>query len=174
MEQGKDTILMFQSTDAALAAAGYVLGHLTDNSYSIENDILDETTKFGRVVGYGQNSEAFEFTAFGDRKDPGQMAVLNAIKNKKQIKVWQVDIVPNASGTHDAVFAYGVIENVEIAYSKDGFTEFSSTLQVLGASQDGEIPALPPEIIAFAQYGFEAPGASTGEFPEQTSAPVIP
>ena len=167
MQQGKDTILMFQSTDAALASAGYVLGHLTDNGYSIENDILDETTKFGRIVGYGQNSESFEFTAYVEKGDPGQKAVLDAIRNKKQIKVWEVDLKLNEEGKHDSLFAYGIVESVEKSAS-DGFVEFSGAVQVIGSTVEGSISALPPEVIDFAKYGFEAPGATTGEFPEQT------
>jgi TP901-1 family phage major tail protein len=174
MQQGKDTIIMVQAADAALGAAGTVIGHLTENSYSIENDILDETTKFGRIVGYGQNSESFEFSAFGDTKDAGQLATLEAIKNKKQLKVWEVDLNLNATGKHDTVFARVIVESVEKSASQDGFVEFSSTVQVIGATQTGEIPALPAEVIDFATYGFEAPGASTGEFPDQTTAPVVP
>jgi len=170
MQNGKDTILLVQSTDAALAAEGLVIGHLTDNSYSIENDIIDETTKFGRLVGYGQNKESFEFTAYGDSTDAGQKAVLDAIKNKKQLKVWEVDINLNATGKHNSVFAYVIVESVEKSAS-EGFVEISATVQVIGSTQEGELTALPPEVIEFATYGFEAPGAATGEFPEQTTTP---
>lgn len=169
MQNGKDTILLVQSTDAALAAAGLLIGNLTENTYSIENEILDESTKFGRIVGYGQNSESFEFTAYGETGDPGQKAVLDAIKNKKQLKVWEVDINLNDAGKHDAVFAYTIVESVERSAPQDGFVEVSATVQVIGDSQEGEINALPAELIEFAKYGFEAPGESTGEFPDQTT-----
>jgi TP901-1 family phage major tail protein len=170
MQQGKDTIIMVQATDAALASSGMVIGHLTENSYSIESDILDESTKFGRIVGYGQNSESFEFSAFGDTKDAGQKATLDAIKNKKQLKLWEVDLNLNDLGKHDTVFAYVIVESVEKSAAQDGFVEYSATVQVIGSTQDGEIPALPAEVIDFATYGFEAPGATTGEFPDQTPA----
>lgn len=169
MKQGKDTLLLVQSTDAALAAEGYLIGNLTENSYSIENDVLDESTKFGRIVGYGQNSESFEFTAYGERGDAGQKAVLDAIKNKKQLKVWEVDVNLNESGEHEAVFAYTIVESVEKSSPQDGFEEVSATVQVIGATQEGTIPALPAELLDFAKYGFEAPGESTGEFPEQST-----
>ncbi|WP_191556612.1 phage major tail protein, TP901-1 family [Metabacillus idriensis] len=169
MQNGKDTILLVQSTDAALASAGLLIGNLTENTYSIENEILDESTKFGRIVGYGQNSESFEFTAYGETGDPGQKAVLDAIKNKKQLKVWEVDINLNDAGKHDAVFAYTIVESVERSAPQDGFVEVSATVQVIGDSQEGEIEALPAELIEFARYGFEAPGESTGEFPDQTT-----
>lgn len=169
MKQGKDSILLVQSTDAALAAAGLLIGNLTENTYAIENDMIDEATKFGRIVGYGQNSESFEFTAYGETGDPGQKAVLDAIKNKKQIKVWEVDLNTNADGTHPAVFGYCIVESVEKSSPQDGFEEISATVQVIGSTQEGTIAALPAEMIEFAQYGFEAPGAATGEFPDQTT-----
>ncbi|MFL0365380.1 phage major tail protein, TP901-1 family [Pseudobacillus sp. 179-B 2D1 NHS] len=171
MQQGKDTILLVQSTDAALAAQGTLIGNLTENSYSIENEIVDEQTKFGRIVGYGQNSESFEFSAYGETGDPGQKAVIDAIKKKKQLKVWEVDINQNANGKHNAVFAYCIVESVEKSNPQDRFTEVSATVQVIGQTQEGELDPLPPEMIEFARYGFEAPGEATGEFPNQKTTP---
>lgn len=165
--QGKDSIILIQSTDAALASAAPVIGHLTENGYSIENDILDETTKFGRIVAYGQNNESFDITAFADKADPGQRAVLEAIRQKKQVKIWEVDTTLNVGGKHDAIFGYGIVENVEKT-AGEGFIEFSSTVQIIGQTQEGELDPLPPEVLEFAQYGFETPGEKTGEFPEQT------
>lgn len=170
MKQGKDTIIMVQSTDAALAAEGLFVGNLTENSYSIENDMLDETTKFGRIVGYGQNSESFEFTAYGEKGDLGQKAILDAIRNKRELKVWEVDVNLNEEGTHDAMFAYTIVESVEKSSPQDGFEEISATVQVIASAQEGTLPALPIEVLEFAKYGFEAPGESTGEFPNQTTA----
>lgn len=172
MQNGKDTILLVQSTDAALASQGLLIGNLTENSYSIENEVIDEQTKFGRIVGYGQNSESFDFSAYGEQGDPGQKAVLDAIKNKKQIKIWEVDINLNANGKHDAVFAYCVVESVEKSHPQDGFTEISATAQVIGSTQTGEINPLPADMLEFAKYGFEAPGAATGEFPDQDTAVI--
>lgn len=172
MQQGKDTILMFQATDAPLGSNSYVFGNATENTYSIESDLVDEQTKFGRVVGYGANSESFEITGYAEKGDPGQKAVLDAIRNKKQVKVWEVDINLNEDGEHDALFAYTIVESVEKS-AGEGFVEMSGTLQVIGASVEGSIPALPAEVIEFAMYGFEAPGESTGEFPAQTTTPAV-
>ncbi|KKB34645.1 phage major tail protein, TP901-1 family [Bacillus thermotolerans] len=169
MQQGKDTILLVQSTDTTLGAEGLLIGNLTDNSYAIENELIDEATKFGRIVGYGQNSESFEFTAYGETGDPGQKAVLDAIKNKRQIKVWEVDINLNDQGRHPAVFGYCIVESVERSNPQDGFQEVTATVQVIGQTQEGDIAPLPAEMIEFARYGFEEPGESTGEFPDQTA-----
>lgn len=166
MNQGKDKILLIQAADAVLGTDAVVFGSLTEHGHSIENDIIDEKTKFGRIVGYGSNSESFEITAYGEKGDPGQKAILNAIKNKKQIKIWEVDVNPDELGTHDAIFAYCIVESVERT-SGESFEEISSTVQVIHESVEGKFPALPPEVIEFAKYGFETPGEATGEFPDQ-------
>ncbi|WGT40146.1 phage major tail protein, TP901-1 family [Lysinibacillus sp. 1 U-2021] len=164
MQNGKDTVLMVQLATAALGSDGYLLGNLTENSHSKESELVDEQTKFGRILAYGQRSESFEATMFGDKNDPGQQAILDAIDNEVQLKVWEVDLTLNANGKHDAVFAYTLVESVEKSSPGDGFQELSTTLQVIGKSQKGELEPLPPEVIEFARYGFEEPGEKTGEF----------
>lgn len=170
--QGKDSVLLVQSTDAALAAQGYLIGNETEHTHSMENELLDEQTKFGRILGYGQTSESFEGTCYAETTDAGQKAIVGAIRKKKSIKLWEVDINLNANGMHDALFAYALVESVEKSSSQDGFVEVSFTTQVIGESQEGELPPLPPEMIEFARYGFEAPGETTGEFGDE--APVEP
>ncbi|QOV10937.1 phage major tail protein, TP901-1 family [Viridibacillus arvi] len=179
MQSGKDTVLLVQPAKAALKSDGFMIGNLTDNTHSMENELSDEKTKFGRILAYGDNSESFELTCFGDKKDPGQRAVINAIRNKEQLKVWEVDLntVENEEGeeVHDTIFAYVLVESVEKSNPQEGFQEISSTVQVIGQSQEGQLPKLPIEVIDFAKYGFEKPGEKSGEFgSEQTTAPVEP
>ncbi|MFJ7647713.1 phage major tail protein, TP901-1 family [Lysinibacillus sp. NPDC097279] len=164
MQNGKDTVLLVQVATNTLGADGFLIGNLTENSYSMENELVDEQTKFGRILAYGQSSESFEITAYGDKTDPGQKAILDAIRNEKQLKVWEVDLSLNAAGKHDAIFAYTLVESVEKSSPGDGFQEISATLQVIGKSQPGELEPLPSEVIEFARYGFEAPGQKSGEF----------
>lgn len=169
MLRGKDRILMFQAVDAAIGANAFVFGNSTEHTWSTENELIDEKTKQGRILGYGDNSESADCTAYVDTSDPGQNVILTAIREKKQIKVWEVDLPLNGTGKHNARFAYALVENVEEA-AGEGFVELSGTLQVFGSSKKGEMPALPPEVIEFATYGFETPGETTGEFGEE---PVV-
>ncbi|OMC86929.1 phage major tail protein, TP901-1 family [Viridibacillus sp. FSL H7-0596] len=176
MQNGKDTVLLVQSAKAALGTDGFMIGNLTDNTHSMENELSDEKTKFGRILAYGDNSESFEITCFGDKNDPGQKAISDAIRNKEQLKIWEVDLntVENPTGVevHDALFAYVLVESVEKSNPQEGFQELSATVQVIGQSQKGQLPKLPVEIIDFAKYGFEKPGEKSGEFgSEQTTAP---
>lgn len=169
MRNGKDTIYLVQATDAAIGSAGLVIANQTEGTHSYENELTDEQTKFGRVLGYGNNTESIEITCYGETGDPGQKATMDAIKNKKQLKVWEVDLIPNADGTHNSVFAYCLAESVEKSYPAEGFEEISATLQVIGESVEGKMPALPDDVIQFGKYGFETPGEYTGEYPGQTS-----
>lgn len=154
MLNGKDTVLLVQpinDTNGSLAIA-----NLTENSYSIENELIDEMTKMGRILAYGQNSESFELTAYGERGDEGQEAVLNAIKNKEELKVWEVDTVANGTGTYDAVFAYCLVESAEKSNPTDSFQEVTATLQVRGQSQEGELTEIPAGLTE-PPYPFEEP-----------------
>ncbi|TKI16437.1 Ig-like domain-containing protein [Lysinibacillus sphaericus] len=62
------------------------------------------------------------------------------------------------------MFAYTLVESVEISYPGDNFQEISGTLQVIGESKTGQLPKLPDSVIEFARSVFEKPGEKTGEF----------
>lgn len=172
LKNGKDTILLVQPVDATYGTAALVIAQQTESSYSIENDVKDEQTKFGRIVGYGNNSESFEFSAYGSKGDAGQMAVFKAIEDKKQLKVWEVDTTLDENEKHDAMFAYVIVESAERSNSQDGYEEISGTLQVYGKAQKGKLEKLPLEVIEFGQYGFEAPGEYTGEADNRVKDPA--
>ncbi|QCR33125.1 phage major tail protein, TP901-1 family [Lysinibacillus sp. SGAir0095] len=164
MKQGRQSILLVQLTSAPVGADALVPALQTDDSYSIENSISDVETKFGRMLAYGTNSETFDITMRGQKGDAGQKAILDAIKNKVQLKIWEVDTEPNAESTYDSLFAYAIVESFERSNPADDSQEVSATIQVIGESQEGTFTTLPEELINFAKYGFELPGQTTGEF----------
>lgn len=168
MQTGKNTILLVQPVDNTIGDPGLLVANLTENSYSIENELIDEMTKMGRILAYGENSESFELTAYGKKGDPGQEAILNAIKQKQKLKVWEVDLEENENNTYNATFAYCLVESAEKSAPTDGFLEVTATLQVEGSSVEGELTTLPEGITNGSPYGFETPG-QTGE-PAQTGA----
>ncbi|MGG3573409.1 phage major tail protein, TP901-1 family [Bacillus gobiensis] len=161
-QTGRNSILMVQEIDAIIGSDAFVLGYVTEHSHSISNEIANEATKSGRVKDYGDNDESFDTTMYVEKGDSGQNAIKQGIKQKKKLKLWEVDINKNANGQHNATFAYVVAESYEKSSPSDGFEEISSTLQVIGESQEGELPPLPPEVIEFGKYGFETPG-ETGQ-----------
>ncbi|PPA70036.1 phage major tail protein, TP901-1 family [Jeotgalibacillus proteolyticus] len=169
MEQGKDWIYIVQSESAPLGAPPLAVGHQTEGTFNRGGSIIDEQTKFGRALGYGPKEQSFEITAYAEVGDSGQTALEDAYDNEEQLKVWRVYTKPNANGAHTAYFAYTIIENIDVSDPTDGFAELSVTLPIMLQAQKSELPELPADLIAFAQYGFEAPGETTGAFPNQTS-----
>lgn len=165
--QGKDILYLIQSVDAKLGASPLFPAFQTDGSFSWENDLFDEQTKNGRVLGYGGDSESIEFTYYGRQGDAGQEAIETAIEKKQQMKVWRVNRNKNADGKFDARFAYVLIESREYNDGADGSVEISISTQVLGLSKKGVIDSLPDEILNAANggYEFQAPGETTGESP---------
>lgn len=166
LQNGKDTILLVQPVDATIGSDALVVAEQTEGTHSIENELIDEQTKMGRILAYGQNSESFEITAYGKKGDVGQQAVINAIRQKKKLKVWEVDLVANDLGTYDATFAYCLVESVEKSSPGDNFIEISATLQVEGESVEGTLPDLPAGVTQKANYEFETPG--------ETGTPTTP
>lgn len=138
--RGKDIILAVRKLGDT--SDSWVVANLTENSHSIENEILNEQTKFKRIKEYGDNDESFEMSAYGERKDPGQMAIINAIRNYEKVEVWEIDRVQNENSAYDSVYSVCLVENVEKS-NGDSFQEVSATLQVDGNSVEGELPSLP-------------------------------
>ncbi|MBD1223293.1 phage major tail protein, TP901-1 family [Virgibacillus halodenitrificans] len=161
---GKKSLLLIQREDAVIGTDAFVLGQLTEHTHAKENELMDEQSKFGRILAYGNTSESFDITAWVEKDDPGQSEIGSALDDEVRIKLWEVDTELNANGQHDAIFAYCLVETTEKS-SPGELEEFSSTLQVEGKSQKGELPQLPPEVLDFAQYGFETPGETGTEAP---------
>nr|WP_054550316.1 phage major tail protein, TP901-1 family [Lysinibacillus sphaericus] len=170
---GKDSLLLVQPTNNALAADGFLIGDQTEHTHSYERELTDEQTKFGRILGPGQLSESLDVTFYGSTDDPGQAAVLESIQKGTQLKVWEVEKHLNKNGKHNSLFAYTYVESLEKSAPTDGFLEISATLQVLNTSKQGELNPLPDDVLNFGDYDFEAPGEKTGEFNgEETTTPV--
>ncbi len=161
---GKDSLLLVQPSDNALGAEGFLIGDQTEHTHSYERELTDEQTKFGRILGPGQLSESLDVTFYGSTDDPGQAAVLEAIKKGKQLKVWEVEKHLNKNGKHDSLFAITYVESLEKSAPTDGFLEISATLQVLNTSKKGEMNPLPDDVLNFGDYDYENPGEKTGEF----------
>lgn len=160
---GKDSLLLVQATDNVLGADGYLIGDETEHSHSIERELTDEQTKFGRILGPGQVSESFDITFYASTDDPGQKAVYDSIRKGTQLKIWEVQ-KPLTNGKHNALFAYVYVESYEKSAPTDGFLEISATVQVLNTSKEGQINPLPDAVLNFGDYDFEAPGETTGDF----------
>lgn len=150
---GRNKQLFIQPKDDTNGAL--VVANLTENSHSIENELMDEQTKMGRILQYGNNNESFELTAYGEKGDAGQQAVLDAIRNKTNLLVWETDV--SGAGPYDAQYAEVLVESVERSSASDSFEEISATFQVFGESVSGELTALPSGFTTGTSTTFQEP-----------------
>ncbi len=155
---GKQILYLVQAVNAPVGAQALVPAFQTEGTWTREQEMTDEQTKSGRVVGYGPKSETFELTLYTGQGDPGQQAIEWTYDNEEQLKVWRVELDLNANGKHNARFGYAIIENIEMSEPTDSFVEMSTTLPVIGKTVPGELEPLPPELIEAATYDFETPG----------------
>ncbi|WGF39883.1 MULTISPECIES: phage major tail protein, TP901-1 family [Lysinibacillus] len=156
-------IIMVQPVDNALGADGLVPGFQTDYTHSVERDNSTESTKMGSISAIGTLTETMELSMYGRKGDAGQKAIYQAIKDGKELKVWEIETEKNDEGTHDAKFAYAVVDSFETSSPPEGLDELSASMTVQIESTEGAFMDLPPGLINFAKYGFQKPGDTTGD-----------
>jgi len=149
---GKSVIYLIQVPGGTSLLPAYQ----TEGSWNREQEMTDEQTKSGRVVGYGSKSESIELTFYAGQGDAGQLAIEDAYDNEEEVKIWRVETKLNATNKHNARFAMAIIESMELSDPTDGFVEGSVTFPVLGQSVRGELDPLPAGLIeAATSYAFE-------------------
>jgi len=156
-------IILVQPTDNVLGADGLVPGFQTDYTHSLERDNSTEATKMGSISAIGALTENMELSMYGRKGDAGQKAIYRAIKDGKELKVWEVDTEKNDEGTYDAKFAYAVVDSHETTSPVEGLEELSASMTVQIESAEGAFMELPEGLIKFAKYGFQKPGDTTGD-----------
>lgn len=128
----------------------------TEGTFSSEQEMVDEQTKSGRVVGYGSKSETFELTFYAGQGDAGQNAIQKAYDEELDLKIWRAELDKNKNEKHNARFGFTIIESIETSDPTDGFVEISVSLPVLGKTVTGELNPLPLDLIEAAEtYDFE-------------------
>ncbi|MDV2629389.1 phage major tail protein, TP901-1 family, partial [Bacillus velezensis] len=143
---GIDEVYFVQPMNAA-STEGLFIAFQTEGSHTKEQDTKDESTKSGRIVGYGPKSESIELTYYAAVSDPGQTAIEDAYDNEETVQVWKVNLNKNKNDKHDSEYGHAIIENLEKSAPQDGFIEVSTTLPVLGKTRKGELDPLPQELI---------------------------
>lgn len=156
-------IILVQPIDNVLGADGLVPGFQTDYTHSAERDNSTEATKMGSISAIGTLTETMELSMYGRKGDAGQEAIYRAILDGKELKVWEIDTEKNDEGTHDAKFAYVVVDSFETTSPVEGLEELSASMTVQLKSVEGVIADLPEGLINFAKYGFQLPGETTGD-----------
>lgn len=143
---GKDEVYFVQPMNAT-GTEGLFIAFQTEGNHTKEQDTVDETTKSGRIVGYGPKSENIELTYYAAVTDPGQDAIEKAYDNEEAIQVWKVNLNLNENQKHTSEYGHAIIESLEKSAPQDGFIEVSTTLPVLGKTFKGELAPLPQSLL---------------------------
>ncbi len=120
---GIDEVYFVQPMKAT-STEGLFIAFQTEGSHTKEQDTKDESTKSGRIVGYGPKSESIELTYYVAVSDPGQMAIEDAYDNEETVQVWKVNLNKNKNDKHDSEYGHAIIENLEKVHRKMGLLRF--------------------------------------------------
>lgn len=160
---------------APLSAEALVVGDMTEGSHTITNELV-ESVKGGKTdYEYGANAEEYGFTANRIPDDEGQEALIQAIRNKEQIRIWLADrrIVKDDADAdaHKTVFGYAVVGEAGHSFDLEEDTiEFTGNFKF--ESAEGYLPKLPDSVLdpSTVTVEFETPGEYTGTLENRTGS----
>ena len=167
-------ILLIQAVDNILGAAALVPGLQRDLEHSMSRSNSTEGSKMGSYTQIGSLSETISASFMFKQGDEGQAELRRAMKKGLEVKIWIVNTEKNAEDKYDATFGFAVMGELSFTYPYEGVEEISTELAIQIESQEGQFTTLPPGLEDFAAYGFELPGASTGDHINRTTTPTVP
>lgn len=162
-----------QSVDAPIGSPGLLPAFQTEGAVTYGGENIDEQTKMGRIIQKATDEHAIELTQYYVSGDDAIKVVKDAKNTGKSVKVWRVEIDPDAAkvveGKKDvknypAEFGYGMPDEIEIS-DGDELVEASYTLNIIGALQSGNFPLSDKDIAAIEiLYEYQNPGETTGDY----------
>lgn len=168
-----------QPTDSPLGSPALLPAFQTEGGVTYGGDNIDEQTKMGRIIIKSTDEHSIDLTQYYVPGDESLVAVRDAKKNGKSVKVWRVEVDPalvkkeGAINTYPAQFGYGMPDEVELS-DGDDLVEASYTLNIIGSLKDGYFPLSDTDIAAIeALYDYQNPGETTGDFDNIKKGPAI-
>ncbi|MFI3605673.1 phage major tail protein, TP901-1 family [Vagococcus fluvialis] len=170
-----------QSVDVPIGSPALLPAFQTEGGVTYGGENIDEQTKMGRIIQKATDEHAIELTQYYVSGDDAIKAVKDAKKTGKSVKVWRVEIDPDAAKpvegktdvkNYPAEFGYGMPDEIEIS-DGDELVEASYTLNIIGSLQSGLFPLSDKDIAAIeVLYQYQNPGETTGDFSNiQTEEP---
>lgn len=162
-----------QSVDAPIGSPALLPAFQTEGGVTYGGENIDEQTKIGRIIQKATDEHAIELTQYYVSGDDAIKVVKDAKNTGKSVKVWRVEIDPEAAKVvegktdvknYPAEFGYGMPDEIEIS-DGDELVEASYTLNIIGALQSGEFPLSDKDIAAIEiLYAYQNPGETTGDY----------
>lgn len=176
-----DMFILMQPVDNKIGDAGLVFAGLQEGSHKFSNEVKEKPIGGKMDHDFGVSSEEIDISLDRIKGDPGQEQLIDAFRNKKQVKIWkgykQVVVNPETQAEeHDANFGYTIPEEIEDSFDDEGAT-LEATLKVKIETVPMKLPKLPDSILnpssAAAAVEGELPGEYAGPLESRTKTPGV-
>ena len=162
-------IAVCEPTNNTLGVMGLLVADLQEGENKISAELSEKIVAGKTDYSYQSVSEEINLTFGRIPGDKGQDQFKQAIKNRKQIKVWLIEKTKRSDG-HHAVFGYTVVEEHNNSFDDEEDT-IEVTVKVKFNTADGTFEQLPPSWLDASVAGttveFEKPGEYTGDLEER-------
>ena len=160
-------------------AEDYVFSGMTEFSHEMESELMERIVGKKKDWNPGVVEETINVTFPYDKDVKGDRALLESIKNGKQMRFWIInnEIITLSGGTgegHNSTFAYVMAESRSLSVDDEEQT-IEGAFKVKLNSAEGEEPKLPDVILdpSLAEaVVYEEIGAATGNMEEATTQDV--
>ena len=149
--KGEDTIFLIEAEEGLIRPFDQ-----TGGSTTIEADELDVSTKDRSGTDYGEVTESRSFEGELVYGDPFVDVIKAAMRNKKFVKVYEVDLK-----TNKAEYGMHMISNFERDYDHGDFATYSVDANLFGDVCETELTEIPDGAPALA--GIDCDGGDNGE-----------
>lgn len=162
---------------AQATAEDYVFSGTTEFSHEMESELMERIVGKKKDWNQGVVEETINITFNYDREIKGDQALLESIKNGKQMRFWIINNAVNGEGDtayHNATFAYVMAESRNLSVDDESET-IEGGFKVKLNSAEGEEPKLPDVILdpsLAAAVVYEEIGAETGNLEDTESQNV--
>lgn len=152
-KQGKHKILAFRLLKDAATAAGTKLALQVSHTLNYARSNSSTQTKDGSVTNAGGLTVTLELNALASN-DPVNNMLMDSVIEGEKLEIWEIDISEEATaGKYAAKYMRGNLQSWAVPAPSEGPVEISTTANIDGVPQDGEVTFTPAQ-IGEIQYAF--------------------
>lgn len=161
---GKDKILKFRRLEDAKTKNAAKLALQIEHTITYDTNADSQMTKDGPINYDGGLTTNIEISAISTRDEVNEMLRQSVLK-REVLEVWEIDLGTNSNGNkYPAKYGQGRLSEWEDPANVEEAAQFSTTFNIDGELQDGEV-TLTADEIATIQYAFRdtEPVSESGE-----------
>lgn len=150
---GKDKILKFRRLADAATQKAAKLALQIEHTITYDTNADSQMTKDGPINYDGGLTTNIEISAISTRDEVNEMLRQSVLK-REVLEVWEIDLGGKTTdGKYPAKYGQGRLSEWEDPANVEEAAQFTTTFNIDGELQDGEV-SLTPEEIATIQYAF--------------------